>query len=148
MIPLDADDVVHQSFGDRLLHSRHPELALGVLGVKDHRSPADAYNFRGIQSALSASCPLQAGPLALSQEWAKRRDRHPPYVTQLRMQVDRNEVQLMEVLLDSGIERLTGIASGERERCNLSLAIMDRNSDAMSNPELAGLFHKPLLLVC
>ena len=69
---LDADDVVHQSFGDRLLHGRHSELALGVLGVKDHRSSADAYNFRGIQSALSAGCPLQAGPLALRQAWAKR----------------------------------------------------------------------------
>src|SRR5258708_21786509 len=52
----------------------------------------------------------------------------------------------MAVLLDSGIERRTGIASGERERCNLSLAIMDRNGDAMSNPELAGLFQKPPLL--
>src|SRR6267143_582659 len=69
---LHTDDVVHQSLGDRLLHRRHSELALGVLGVKDDRSPADAYNFRGIQSALSASCPLQAGPLALSQAWAKR----------------------------------------------------------------------------
>ncbi len=70
--PLHADDVVHQSLGDRLLHGRHSELALGVLGVKDHRSPADAYDFRGIQSALSASCPLQAGPLARSQAWPKR----------------------------------------------------------------------------
>src|ERR1700730_6506508 len=69
---LHTDDVVHQSLGDRLLHGRHSELALGVLGVKDHRPSADAYNFRGIQSALSASCPLQAGPLALSQAWAKR----------------------------------------------------------------------------
>src|SRR3979411_3459726 len=69
---LHADDVVHQSLGDRLLHGRYSELALGVLGVKDHRSPADAYNFRGIQSALSAGCPLQAGPLALSQAWARR----------------------------------------------------------------------------
>ena len=63
---LHADDVVHQPFGDRLLHGRHSELALGVLGMKDHRPPADAYNFRGIQRALSPSCPLQAGPLALS----------------------------------------------------------------------------------
>ena len=63
------------------------------------------------------------------------------------MQVDRNEMQLMAVLLDSGIERRTGIASGERERCNLSLAIMDRNGDAMPNPERAGLLQKQLLLV-
>src|SRR6195256_4203552 len=97
---LHADDVVHQSLGDRLLHGRHSELALGVLGVKDHRSPADAYNFRGIQSALSASRPLQAGPLALSQAWAKRRNVRRRYVAQLRMQVDRNEMQLMAVLLD------------------------------------------------
>ena len=69
---LNADDVVHQSLGDRLLHRRHSELALGVLGVEDHRSPTDAYNFRGIQSALSASCPLQAGPLALGEARAKR----------------------------------------------------------------------------
>ena len=69
---LHADDVVHQSLGDRLLHGRHSELALGVLGVKDHRSPADTYDFRGIRSALSPSCPLQARPLALSQAWAKR----------------------------------------------------------------------------
>jgi len=69
---LNADDVVHQSLGDRLLHGCHSELALGVLGVKDHRSPADADDFRRIQSALSASCPLQAGPLALSQTWASR----------------------------------------------------------------------------
>jgi hypothetical protein len=53
----------------------------------------------------------------------------------------------MAVLLDSGIEGRTGIASNERERCDLSLAIMDRNGDAMSNPELAGLFQKPILLV-
>src|ERR1700731_1857530 len=86
---LHADDVVHQSFGDRLLHGRHSELALGVLGMKDHRSPADAYNFRGIQSALSASCPLQAGPLALSEAGANRRR---GYIAQLRMQVDRNEM--------------------------------------------------------
>jgi hypothetical protein len=91
-IPLDADDVVHQSFGDRLLHGRDAELSLGVLGVKDHRSPADAYDFRGIRSALSASRPLQAGPLALGQAGAKRRDRNPSYVAQLRMQVDRNEM--------------------------------------------------------
>ena len=63
---LHADDVVHQPFGDRLLHGRYSELALGVLGMKDHRPPADAYNFRGIQRALSPGCPLQAGPLALS----------------------------------------------------------------------------------
>src|SRR6202165_3574017 len=69
---LHADDVVHQPLGDRLLHGRHSELALGVLGMKDHRPSADAYNFRSIQSALSASCPLQEGPLALSQAWAKR----------------------------------------------------------------------------
>src|SRR4051812_5389658 len=53
----------------------------------------------------------------------------------------------MAILLDSGIERRTGTASGERERCNLSLAIMDRNGDAMSNAELAGFFQKRLLLV-
>src|SRR5260370_13166416 len=69
---LHADDVVHQSLGNRLLHGRHSELALGVLGVKDHRSPADAYNFRGIQSTLSPTYPFQAGSLALSQAWAKR----------------------------------------------------------------------------
>src|SRR5258708_12898451 len=62
---LHADDVVHQSLGNRLLHGRHSELALGVLGVKDHRSPADAYNFRGIQRALSPRCPLHPASLAL-----------------------------------------------------------------------------------
>jgi alpha-D-ribose 1-methylphosphonate 5-triphosphate synthase subunit PhnI len=62
------------------------------------------------------------------------------------MQVDRNKMQVMAVLLDSGIERGTGLASGERERRNLSLAIMDRNGDAMSNSELARLFQKPPLL--
>ena len=53
----------------------------------------------------------------------------------------------MPVLLGSGIEHRTGIAVGERERCDLSLAIMDRDGEAMLNPELAGLFKKPLLLV-
>ena len=53
----------------------------------------------------------------------------------------------MAVLPDSGIERRTGIAVGERERCDLSLAIMDRNGDAMLNPELAGPFQQPLLLL-
>src|ERR1700731_4191011 len=53
----------------------------------------------------------------------------------------------MAILLGSGIEQRTGIAVGERERCDLSLAIMDRNGEATLNPELAGLFKKPLLLV-
>lgn len=53
----------------------------------------------------------------------------------------------MAVLLDSAIERRTGIASGERERCNLSPAIMDRNGNAMSKPGLTCLFQKPLLPV-
>ena len=69
---LQADDVVHQPFGDRLLHGSHSELALGVLGMKDHRTAANAYDFRGIQRALSPSCPLQTGSLALSQAWARR----------------------------------------------------------------------------
>src|SRR5579872_5838045 len=69
---LHADDVVHQSLRDRLLYCRDSELALGVLCVKDHRTATDAYNFRGIQSALSASCPLQTGSLALGQAWANR----------------------------------------------------------------------------
>src|SRR3977135_873965 len=89
---LHTDDVVHQALGDRLLHRRHSELALGVLGVKDHRSPADAYNFRGIESALSASCPLQAGSLALSKAGANRRNGRRGYIAQLRMQVDCNEM--------------------------------------------------------
>src|SRR5882762_2961422 len=101
--PLRADDIVHQSPGDRLLHGRHSELALGVLGVKDHRSPADTYDFRGIRSALSTSRPLQAGRLALGQAWAKRRNGRCRCVAQLRVQVDRNEMQLMLVLPDSGV---------------------------------------------
>src|SRR3984893_2337211 len=95
---LHADDVVHQSLGDRLLHGRHSELALGVLGVKNHRSAADADNIRSIQSALSASCPLQAGSLAWSEAWAKLRNGHRRYVAQLSVQVDRHEMQLMAIL--------------------------------------------------
>jgi hypothetical protein len=54
------------------------------------------------------------------------------------MQVDRNEMQLMAVFLDSGIKRQRGTRIGDRERCDLSLTIMDRTGDAMLNPELAG----------
>src|ERR1700737_2179061 len=51
----------------------------------------------------------------------------------------------MEVLADSVVEFRTGTASGNRECCNLSLAIVDRNGDPMTNPEIASFFEKALL---
>src|SRR3977135_2132762 len=53
----------------------------------------------------------------------------------------------MEGLPDSVVELRTGTASGNRERCNLSLAVVNRNGDPITNPEIASFFEKALLLL-